>query len=134
MKRWDPDEHWDRLKLNLDCQFYSKKIMTIFVLRTVKDNEKTVGVAVSASCAALYDQFPHFKTDAKTFQTGMSFFLNLSIFVRKFRKRSYKRNINKRASVLATVIFSLSNGILQSTLRHCKSHCVLKVTRILNTI
>ncbi len=45
----------------------------------MKDNEKTVGVAVSASCAALYDQFPHFKTDAKTFQTGNNRIFSITI-------------------------------------------------------
>ena len=48
-----------------------------FVFRTVKDNEKTVGVAVSASRSALYDSFPSFKTEVKTFQTGLSSFPKL---------------------------------------------------------
>ncbi len=71
----------------------------------MKDNEKTVGVAVSASCAALYDQFPHFKTDAKTFQTGMSPLVKYVNFCEK--------NINKRASALAIVIFFVERNITE---------------------
>lgn len=43
------------------------------ITRTVNDNEKTVGLAVSSTCSALYDQFPNFRADVKTFETGADY-------------------------------------------------------------
>ena len=45
-------------------------VNTASIFRTVADNEKTVGVAASASCSVLYENFPLFKSEVKTFETG----------------------------------------------------------------